>query len=43
MNLPDVSPQPLVDLKVYFHPTDREIRVERVLYGSQDIDLLFFT
>ena len=27
---------------VYFHPTETGIRVERVLHGSQDVDVIFF-
>ncbi len=27
---------------IYFHPTETGIRVERVLHGSQDVDVVFF-
>lgn len=27
---------------IYFHPTETGVRVERVLHGSQDVDVIFF-
>ncbi len=30
------------DYVIYYHPTETGIRVERVLHGSRDVDMMFF-